>query len=265
MKVAVCQVNSRHDRAANLAVAHELLQRAADAGADLAVLPEYVDYLGPVDGEPKPESVDGEFAASFADTARRLNMWVVAGSFHEKGPDSAHTYNTSLVFGRDGELAASYRKIHLFDIDIPDRVSYQESRTVAPGLDVVTVDIEGVTIGMSICYDLRFPELYRRLATAGAQALLMPAAFTAHTGRDHWEVLLRARAVENQCYVIAAGQTGDHEPGRSCYGRSMVVDPWGIILAQAPDGVGIMTADLDLDRLRRIRQELPSLANRRLT
>ena len=142
-------------------------------------------------------------------------MWVVAGSFHEIGPDAAHTYNTSLLFDRDGELAAAYRKIHLFDVEIPDRVSYQESRTVAPGEEVVTVDIDGVRVGLSICYDLRFPELYRRLAIAGAQVLLVPAAFTAHTGRDHWEVLLRARAIENQCYVVAAGQTGDHEPGRA--------------------------------------------------
>ena len=133
----------------------------------------------------------------------------------------------------------TYRKIHLFDIDIPGRVSERESSTVAPGGEVVTVDVDGVTVGMSICYDLRFPELYRRLAIEGAQVLLVPAAFTAHTGRDHWEVLLRARAIENQCYVVAAGQSGDHEPGSSCYGRSMVVDPWGTVVAQAVDGVGI--------------------------
>ena len=135
---------------------------------------------------------------------------------------------------------------------------------MAPGEETVTVDVEGVTVGLSICYDLRFPELYRRLALAGAQVLLVPAAFTAHTGRDHWEPLLRARAIENQCYVVAAGQTGDHEPGRSCYGRSMIVDPWGTIVAQAPDGPGLAVADLDLDRVGRIRSELPSLANRRL-
>jgi len=265
MRVAVCQVNSRHDRAANLASAQELLDRAAAAGADVAVLPEYVDYLGPADGEPKPESTDGDFAATFARAARRLRMWVVAGSFHETGPDGGRTYNTSLVFNREGELAAAYRKIHLFDVDIPGRVSHQESRLVAPGGDTVIVDVEGAAFGMSICYDLRFPELYRRLAIAGAEVLLVPAAFTAHTGRDHWEVLLRARAIENQCYVLAAGQVGDHEPGRSCYGRSMIVDPWGTVVAQAPDAVGIAVADLDLDRVARIRQELPSLANRRLT
>jgi predicted amidohydrolase len=264
MRVALCQVNSRADRAANLAVAREQLERAAAAGADLAVLPEYVDYLGPADGEPKPEPVDGEFAAFFAAAARELRLFVVAGSFHEAGPDDGHTYNTCLVFDRSGDRVATYRKIHLFDIDIPDRVSYQESRTVAPGTDVVTVDLDGVQFGLSICYDLRFPELYRRLAIAGARVLLVPAAFTAHTGRDHWEVLLRARAIENQCYVVAAGQIGDHDPGQRCYGRSMVIDPWGTVIAQAPDVVGVSVADLDLERVSVVRRDVPSLANRRL-
>ena len=264
MRVAVCQVNSRDDRADNLIAARDLLDRAAAAGADLAVLPEYVDYLGPSAGEPKPEPVDGDFAATFARAARELRMWVLAGSFHEIGPDDDHTYNTTLVFDRTGELAATYRKIHLFDIDIPDRVSYQESRSVAPGRDLVTFDLEGVSVGLSICYDLRFPELYRQLAIAGAQVLMVPAAFTAHTGRDHWEVLLRARAIENQCYVVASGQVGDHEPGQRCYGRSMMIDPWGTVIAQAPDVVGMTVADLDFDRVRTIRRDVPSLANRRL-
>ncbi|GFJ91997.1 hypothetical protein Prum_056390 [Phytohabitans rumicis] len=157
MRVAVCQLNARDDRAANLVAAGELLKKAAAAGADLAVLPEYVDYLGPAAGVPKPEPVDGEFAAFFATTARALGMWVLAGSFHETGPDPERTYNTSLVFDRDGELAASYRKIHLYDVEIPGRVSYQESRSVAPGTESVVVNVEGVPVGLSICYDLRFP------------------------------------------------------------------------------------------------------------
>ena len=264
MRVAVCQLNSRDDRAENLRVARALLERAAAAGADLAVLPEYVDYLGPGARAPKPESIDGEFATFFADAARELGIWVHAGSFHEVGPDPEHTYNTTLVFGRDGTLAATYRKIHLYDVEIPGRVSYQESRTVSAGAELVTVPVEGVPVGLSICYDLRFPELYRSLAVGGAQALVIPAAFMMHTGRDHWEVLLRARAIENQCFVLAAGQIGDHEPGRVCFGRSMVVDPWGTVLAQAPDVVGVTVADLDLERLATIRTELPSLANRRL-
>ena len=181
------------------------------------------------------------------------------------GPDAARTYNTSLVFDRTGALAATYRKIHLFDIEIPDRVTYQESRTVARGIRAGHGRRSRASpVGLSICYDLRFPELYRQLAVAGARVLLVPAAFTTHTGRDHWEVLLRARAIENQCYVVAAGQIGDHDPGRSCFGRSMVIDPWGTVVAQAPDGVGLAVADLDLERLDPIRQEVPSLANRRL-
>ncbi|MFI0796925.1 carbon-nitrogen hydrolase family protein [Micromonospora rubida] len=265
MRVAVCQLNARDDRAANLAAAEALLVRAAAAGADLAVLPEYVDYLGPAAGLPAPESIDGTVGRFFADVARRLGIWLVAGSFHEAGPDPEHTFNTSLVFDRSGTLVASYRKIHLYDVEIPGRVSYLESATVAPGEKPVVVDVEGVRVGLSICYDLRFPELYRQLVTDGdAQLLVLPAAFMLHTGRDHWEILLRARAIENQCFVAAAGQTGDHEPARTCFGRSMVVDPWGTVLGQVPDGPGLTVVDLDLERLRAIRAELPSLANRRL-
>jgi deaminated glutathione amidase len=265
MRVAVCQVNSRADREENLKVAAELLEQAAAGGADLAVLPEYTDYLGPADLLPEPEAIDGPYGSFFSSVAQRLGMWVLAGSFHETGPDESHTYNTSLLFDRSGSVAAAYRKIHLYDVEIPGRVSYQESASVAPGTQAVSVDVEDVRIGLTICYDLRFPELYRRLAVDGqAQVLLVPAAFMMHTGRDHWEVLLRARAIENQCYVVAAGQIGDHDPGRTCFGRSMVVDPWGTVVTQAPDRVGVSFADLDLERLARIRMELPSLANRRL-
>ena len=264
MLVAVCQLNARDDRAANLAAARDLLGRAARAGAELAVLPEYVDYLGPGAGLPKPEPVDGEFAAFFAAAARELGIWVHAGSFHEAGPDTDRTYNTSLIFNPGGELAAIYRKIHLYDVEIPGRVSYQESRSVAPGTETVVTAIAGVPTGLSICYDLRFPELYRQLAIEGAKLVVVPAAFMMHTGRDHWEVLLRARAIENQCYVVAAGQIGDHDPGRTCFGRSMIIDPWGTVIAQAPDTTGIVTAEIDLERLEEIRTTLPSLANRRL-
>ncbi|MEV4348349.1 carbon-nitrogen hydrolase family protein [Actinoplanes sp. NPDC049596] len=264
MRVAVCQLNARDDRERNLATARELLERAAAGGAELAVLPEYVDFLGPGERAPKPEGSDGEFGAFFARAARELGIWVHAGSFHETGPDDRRTFNTSLVFSPSGELAARYRKIHLYDVEIAGRVSYQESRSVAPGEETVIAEIAGVPTGLSICYDLRFPELYRRLAVDGARILVVPAAFMMHTGRDHWEVLLRARAIENQCYVVAAGQIGDHDPGRTCFGRSMIVDPWGTVLAQSPDEVGVVIADLDMPRLERIRAELPSLANRRL-
>ncbi|WP_433828831.1 carbon-nitrogen hydrolase family protein [Actinoplanes sp. CA-015351] len=264
MRVAVCQLNSREERAQNLTVARELLERAAAGGAKLAILPEYVDFLGKGSDTPEPEPVDGEFGTFFAAAARELGIWVHAGSFHEIGPDHNRTYNTTLLFAPDGTLTATYRKIHLYDVEIAGRVSYQESRTVAPGEETVVAAVAGVPFGLSICYDLRFPELYRQLAIAGAKVLVVPAAFMLHTGRDHWEVLLRARAIENQCYVLAAGQIGDHEPGRTCFGRSMIIDPWGTVLAQAPDTVGVTFADLDLERLETIRAELPSLANRRL-
>ncbi|GIF70992.1 carbon-nitrogen hydrolase family protein [Asanoa siamensis] len=264
MRVAVCQLNARDDRAENLKVARSLLERAASLGADVAVLPEYTDYLGPSSGLPAPEPVDGEYGSFFSTAARELGMWVHAGSFHETGPTPQHSYNTSLLFDRSGSLAAMYRKIHLYDVDIPGKVSYLESATIAPGTTTSVATVEGVPFGLTICYDLRFPELYRSLARdSAAQVLVVPAAFMLHTGRDHWEVLLRARAVENQCYVIAAGQIGDHEPGRSCFGRSMIIDPWGTVVAQAPDEVTVIAADLDLSRLARIRRELPSLANSR--
>ncbi len=265
MRVAVCQLNARDDRAANLAVARDLLTRAAAAGADLAVLPEFTDYLGPAEGTPAAEKLDGEYATFFAEAARELGMWVLAGSFHEASGSLGRSHNTAPLFDREGYLVAAYRKIHLYDVDIPGRVSYLESATIAAGEQTVVADVEGVRVGLSICYDLRFPELYRRLAVeGGAQVIVVPAAFMLHTGRDHWEVLLRARAIENQCYVIAAGQIGDHDPGRTCFGRSMVIDPWGTVIAQAPDTVGVTIADLDLARLAKIRTELPSLANRRL-
>jgi predicted amidohydrolase len=260
----VCQLNSKGDRAANLASAVSLLERAAALGATFAVLPEYTDYLGPSEGEPKPEAIDGSYGSLFADTARRLGIWVHAGSFHETGPDAERTFNTSLVFDPFGTRVAVYRKIHLFDVDLPGQTAHRESRTVAPGSTCEVVAVDGIPVGLSICYDLRFPELYRQLAVSGALVLVVPAAFTTHTGRDHWEVLLRARAIENQCYVVAAGQHGHHDPDRSCFGRSMIIDPWGTVVAQASDGVGVSVADLDLARLATIRQQLPSLANRRL-
>jgi predicted amidohydrolase len=250
------------DRAENLGMARSLLERAAAAGADLAVLPEYAEYLGPGNGAPEP--IGGPLTQYFAKTARRLGMWVHLGSFHETGPGTGRTYNTSLVFDRAGRIAGHYRKIHLYDVEIPGSVSYRESANVTPGDRPIVVAVEDFQLGLSICYDLRFPELYRELANAGATVLVVPAAFMAHTGRDHWEVLLRARAIENQCYVVAAGQFGDHEPGRTCFGRSMVVDPWGTVLAQVPDAVGFTAVQLDCDRVTQVRTELPSLRNRRL-
>ncbi|MFL5257763.1 MAG: carbon-nitrogen hydrolase family protein [Rhodopila sp.] len=265
MRVAACQLNSQQNKSANIAVALELLDRAADAGADLAVLPEYVDYLGTDDGAlMAAEAIPGgEATERFAAKARARGMWVLAGSIHARVGNSRRCANTSLLFDRNGQLAARYEKLHLFDVRIGDHFDYRESDTVAGGRDIVTADIEGVTAGLSICYDIRFPELYRLQALAGARLFLVPAAFTLQTGRDHWELLLRARAVENQCFLVGAGQVGTSIPGKECYGHSMVVDPWGRVLASSPDELGIVVADLDLDHQDRLRCEFPALANRR--
>ncbi len=265
MRVASCQLNSTDQRAENLATARTLLERSAELGADLAVLPEEVGYLGSDEATwPAPEPVDGELGTFFAQVAAGLRMWVLVGSFREVGPADGRAYNTSLLFDRAGKLVATYRKIHLYDVEIPGGVSSRESARHAPGDRPVVVDVEGVGVGLSICYDLRFPELYRALLDAGAQVLMVPAAFRTHTGKDHWEVLLRARAIENQCYVVAAGQIGQAGSINS-YGRSMIVDPWGLVLTQAPDTTGVIIADIDSERLATIRAQLPSVANRRLT
>ena len=241
MRVAVCQLNARDDRAANLAAARELLERAAAAGADLAVLPEYVDYLGPGAGAPKPEPVDGEFAAFFADGRARAGHLGARRVVPRGRPGRRADLQHLAGLRPAGELAAVYRKIHLYDVEIPGRVSYQESRSVAPGDETVVADVDGRA---DRAVDLLRPAVSRAVPAAGRstarKVLVVPAAFMMHTGRDHWEVLLRARAIENQCYVVAAGQIGDHEPGRTCFGRSMIIDPWGTVLAQAPDAVGIV-------------------------
>lgn len=265
MRVAVCQLNSRQDKSANIAVALELLDRAADAGADLAVLPEYVDYLGTDEGAlMAAETIPGgEATERFASKARARGMWVLAGSIHARVSNGTRCANTSMLFDRDGQLAARYEKIYLFDVRIDAQSDYREFDTVAGGQDVVTANIEGVTAGLSICYDIRFPELYRLQALAGARLFLVPAAFTLQTGRHHWELLLRARAVENQCFVVGAGQIGISIAGKACYGHSMIVDPWGTVLASSPDQIGVVVADLDFDQQDRLRSEFPALANRR--
>jgi predicted amidohydrolase len=264
MRVAVLQVNSRDNKTENIDRALDMLDRAADAGVDLAVLPECVDFLGPAERAVQvSEPIPGAISRAFAERARRHGMWVLGGSMREQSEDPGHAYNTSVLYNRSGAIAAKYRKIHMYDVDMPGHVSVQESATVTPGNEFVTADIEGHTAGLTTCYDLRFPELYRALAVRGAEILFVPAAFTMYTGKDHWEILLRARAIENQCFVIAADQSGRHEPNMTCYGRSMIIDPWGTVLATAPDGVNMAIADLDFAQLRRIRAELPSLANRR--
>ena len=248
----------------NLATADRLTREAAAAGAELVVLPEKWAVLGtPEETAAGAEPFDGPALRWASATARELGIDLVAGSIAERVDGAERGSNTSVHFGPDGEVQATYRKIHMFDVEVGGR-TYRESENEAPGDEVVVTETAaGVELGMSICYDLRFPELYRILAVRGARVLLVPAAFTLATTREHWEVLLRARAIENQAFVVAANQIGEHAPGYRSGGRSMIVDPWGIVLAQAPDAETTVIADLDLDRQAEVRRTLPSLANRR--
>ena len=280
LRVACVQMNTRGDVAANVRAATTLVGEAAAAGARLVALPETWAYKGGRRGiRASAEAVDGASNAVLAQLAARLGIFVLAGSIYEPSPVPGRVYNTSALFGPDGGLRVVYRKIHLFDV-VAGTTVYRESDDVEPGAELVTAEIDPgeatarrpgeapapaapVTLGLTICYDLRFPELYRSLALRGAQILCVPSAFTAYTGAAHWEVLLRARAVENGCFVIAPGQVGEHLPGRECFGHSMIVDPWGTVLAEVQDGVGFCVADLDLGRVAEVRAQIPSLQNRR--
>src|SRR4051795_2797508 len=263
VRAAAVQLQSTPDFERNLATADRLTREAAKAGAELIVLPEKWPVLGtPKQTIAAAEPFDGPVAQWAQGIAKELGIDLVAGSFSEKTGE-ARGANTSLHVGPDGELKASYRKIHMFDVEVGGRV-YKESEDEAPGEEVVVSALaDGVALGMSICYDVRFPELYRILAVRGAQIVCVPAAFTIATTRDHWEILLRARAIEGQAFVVAANQIGEHAPGIRSGGRSMIVDPWGIVLAQAPDTETSALPELDLEPQREIRRTLPSLANRR--
>jgi deaminated glutathione amidase len=262
---AAVQMSSGADRADNVARATALVRAAAARGARLVVLPEVFAWRGPRDGErASAEPIPGPTTETFAALARECHIHLCMGSVLEAAPDASRPFNTSCLIGPDGSLLARYRKLHLFDVDLPGRVAVAESATRAPGDAVVAVPTPLGTIGLSVCYDLRFPELYRRLVRAGAELLLVPSAFTFPTGAAHWEVLCRARAIENQCYVIAADQTGRSPSGHADWGDSMIVDPWGRVLARAGDGEGIVVAEIDRAHLARIRRELPCLAHVRL-
>lgn len=264
LRVACVQLESGADKAESLARADVLVERAAEAGAQVVVLPEKWNGAGgPARLHELAEPLaGGETVETMADWARRHGLWVVGGSITERREGHELLSNTCCVFAPDGSLAAVYRKIHLFDVEVGGHV-YRESDAEEAGDEPVLAEVAGWGAGLSICYDLRFPELYRLLALDGAELLTVPANFTLATGRDHWHVLLRARAVENQCYVVAAGQIGEPIPGRPSYGHSLIVDPWGTVLADAPDEETVIVADLDRRRLRRLRETLPSLANRR--
>lgn len=265
MRAAAVQVESTPDRAANLATAERLVGQAASQGATFVVLPELFQLLGSGrDLRDSAELFDGPTTAWASTLARRHGVWLVPGSFVEAhgGAGRDVLSNTTCLVAPDGSIRGRYRKIHLFDVDLADTGAH-ESNLYSPGSEPLVVDVEGVKVGFTICYDLRFPELYRIEALAGADVIVVPSAFTARTGRDHWEVLLRARAIENQVYVVAPDQCGTSADGTPRHGRSLVVDPWGTVLADAGDAPGLALADIELDVVRRTRAAVPSLANRR--
>jgi predicted amidohydrolase len=261
--VAVLQMNSGEDKAKNVETALRLIDEAASTGAHLVVLPEIWTYLGRDAGNREnAELVPGPVTDALAAKAKQHGIYVHGGSILEKRDGEPKLFNTTVVFDPNGELVAQYSKIHMFDVVLDGVASYQESNTVQRGEEIVTFDLDGTTVGLAICYDLRFPELFRILALRGADVIVLPAAFTMTTGKDHWEVLIRARAIENQVYLVSCGQYGPDSSGKWCYGRSLIADPWGTVLATAPDREYVLRATVDLDYLQKVRRQVPSVQNR---
>ncbi|MFI5317470.1 MAG: carbon-nitrogen hydrolase family protein [Myxococcota bacterium] len=267
MRAAVVQMTSGSDLERNLARAADWIAAAAARGAELIALPEMFPLIreeGADAANPHAQDVPGGPVLRFlSERAAQHRVLLAGGTFPERIAGDSRVFNTSAVFGPTGELLALYRKIHLFDIDLPG-ATLRESARVAPGSEVVVAKTAACTLGLSVCYDVRFPELYRQLVERGAQVLLVPSAFTVPTGRDHWEVLLRARAIENQCFVVASAQWGEHNATRRSYGRSLIADPWGTVLCTVPDGEGVGVAELDFERQADVRRRLPALRHRRL-
>ncbi len=265
LKIAIAQTASGADKRHNIERAVALVREAADTGAAVVALPETFDFRGDTARLPDvAEPLPGSAISALMAVARDLGIWVLAGSVHERHPDGGMPYNTSVLITPAGDTAAVYRKIHLFDISIGGR-SVAESAHYSRGRDVVCATAAGVKVGLSICYDMRFPELYRRFADAGTDLVFIPSSFTAPTGEAHWEVLVRARAIENQCFVAAPGQAGIGAGGIPTYGNSMIVDPWGRVLARASgEGEQVIAATLDFEEMAAIRERLPALHNRKL-
>lgn len=268
LKTTVIQMNSRNDKAANLRQLRELVEAAvAQDRPDWILLPEHCEWLGGSAGAPSvaEPSTGGETYSLLQDLARTNGVWIHGGSFYEQSPVAGKAYNTSVVFNREGVEVARYRKIHLFDVTTSDGARYHESSTVLPGGDVVVYDCEGITIGCAICYDIRFPELFQALGRAGAQMIALPAAFTQLTGRDHWEPLIRARAIETETWFLASAQWGNYDTPsgeRESFGQSMIVDPWGRVISCAEAGVGWVSAEVDLSVLEQVRAQIPVWSNK---
>jgi predicted amidohydrolase len=267
-KIAAVQMTSSHIVADNLAAAGDLLREAKDLGAEIACLPENFSFIGLRDADKLQVAEadgDGPVQSFLSDTARELNMWILGGTIVIRGDTHRRVANSSLLIDAAGKRVARYDKIHLFDVSIPGRdEQYRESTHVTPGREPVIADTPVGKLGLSVCYDMRFPELYRELVTQGAEWLAMPAAFTVPTGRAHWETLLRARAIENLCYVVAPAQSGTHTSGRETYGDSLIVDYWGQVLSRLAKGTGVITAEIDLAKEAETRARVPALDNRQM-
>ena len=262
---AIVQMDAQADPQDNRRRAEALIGTAVDRGAQLVVLPEVFVYFGKMDQmRAHAESIPGPTSDMLQEVARRHTIYLVGGSFFSTIASSDKVYNSNLVIGPDGEIIAHYRKIHLFEIDAPGEVVFNEADIVEFGSEVVSAETPFGTVGLTVCYDLRFPELYRALADRDASIITIPAAFAMKTGKDHWEPLIRARAIENQVFMLASGQVGIKPGGFSCYGRSMIVDPWGTVIAQAQDTETVITAELDMDYLQQVRKSMPALKNRKL-
>lgn len=265
VRAAVVQLLADEDTAANIARAGDTVQAAALSGAQVVVLPEKWNWWGPASRTAEgAEGLDGPSLTAARAWARELGVAIVAGSVLERIGDGSRAYNTSVLIAPDGRDLAIYRKVHLFDVTV-DGHEYRESDAVEPGEALATGEAAGLRVGLSVCYDLRFPELYRALVRSGATAITVPANFTVPTGEAHWQVLLRARAIEDQCFVLAAGQCGAHATGEGAWGHSMIIDPWGRVLAQVEEGEGFACADLDLGEQARVRDALPALRHRRIS
>jgi predicted amidohydrolase len=268
MHVAVVQLNSQEDLEGNLARVRRWVGEAAKSGARLVALPENFAFMGEearkreiaerIDGSPP-----GPILGALGEAASQHGVWIIGGGMPERSGDATRPFNASVLIDPRGAVAAVYRKVHLFDVSLPDGTSLRESTATSAGAEAVTAEVDGVRFGMSICYDVRFPELYRKLVDQGARVVTVPSAFTLTTGKDHWHVLLRARAIEDQVWVLAPAQHGKHARGRQTYGKSLIVDPWGEVVAQCSEGEGFATARLDFEYQDRVRTSLPSLMHRK--
>ena len=263
LRIAAVQMNSKNDKDQNIATALRLIDRAAAEGARLIALPEVWSFLGDDEGsQAAAEPIPGPITDLLAERARRHDVYIHGGSFQERRAGDPRLYNTTVLIDPRGEIIAKYSKIHMFDVVLDGVASYQESATISPGDEIVTAQVDDFTVGLTICYDLRFPELYRILALKGAELIFQPAAFTLTTGKDHWEPLIRARAIENTVYMCSPAQVGSYAEGKWCWGRSMIVNPWGTVLATAPDEETVIHATIDKETLAKVRRQVPSLANR---